>query len=46
MELRSELKDELAHWGLFALPLAGYLLVLMALQRFVSVSGTAARRNP
>lgn len=29
-ELRTELPDELAHWGLFALPLIGYLLFLLA----------------
>jgi uncharacterized membrane protein len=28
-ELRSELLDEMAHWGIFAIPLAGYLLVLL-----------------
>jgi uncharacterized membrane protein len=28
-ELRSELLDEMAHWGLFAIPLAAYLLVLL-----------------
>jgi uncharacterized membrane protein len=28
-ELRSELLDEMAHWGLFAISLVGYLLVLL-----------------